>query len=290
MLSWEAVGNLIISPADATYGHGIYVYGVTCPSKISLNDIYDAGKYGIFNEGSSNIKYTGNTIKNADSYGYYNSQGDNVDFVGNSIYADAAEAAILNAVDDNIFNSNKIYVSLNTAHGLDMQGAGNRNIVTGNQIRGGGIANNAIGIYDRAGTGDYIGDNLVSNFQYGIWIHSDCDRTVAYGKNQVEGCASGTSVYDDRTETAETITLEPEGPTSFDTTSNAIAATLPDGEYIGQIKTVVLTTDGGNDVTLTVTHHLTSDPEVFTLQDAGDGLAFIWLGTWHTLYNNGATT
>jgi len=86
--------------------------------------------------------------------------------------------------------------------------------------------------------------------------------------------------------TAATVTLAAHGPAVFDTTSNAIAATLGDGDFIGQIKTMVLATrPGTNDVTLTVTNHVTSDPEVFTFDAVDEALALLWTGTeWVTLY------
>ena len=88
--------------------------------------------------------------------------------------------------------------------------------------------------------------------------------------------------------TSTTATLTTSDYTEFDTTDNAIAATLPDGQYIGQQKTMVLTTDGGNDVTLTVTSHVTSDPEVFTFADAADTLVLQWNGSvWMTIHNSG---
>lgn len=78
--------------------------------------------------------------------------------------------------------------------------------------------------------------------------------------------------------------------TTFDTTTGAIAATLQNGIVSGQRRTLSLKTDGGTDVTLTVTTHLTSSPEVFTFQDAGDTLVLEWNGSsWMTIYNNGVT-
>jgi len=47
--------------------------------------------------------------------------------------------------------------------------------------------------------------------------------------------------------------------------------------------------DGG-DATLTVSSHETSDPEVFTFDDAGDYLVLEWAyTTWVTIKNYGVT-
>lgn len=86
-------------------------------------------------------------------------------------------------------------------------------------------------------------------------------------------------------------TLSVNGPTSFDTTDAAIAATLPDGEFIGQLKTMVLTTrPATNDVTLTVTSHVTNDAEVFTFDAVDEALILSWTGTeWVTIYATATT-
>jgi len=74
----------------------------------------------------------------------------------------------------------------------------------------------------------------------------------------------------------------------FDTTGGAIGISLGLGNYIGQRKFFVMTTDGGSDVTLTVTHHETSTPEVFHFRDALDHLILEWQGdVWITIKNNG---
>jgi len=67
-------------------------------------------------------------------------------------------------------------------------------------------------------------------------------------------------------------TIAYEEPTSFDTTLGAMAVTLSDGFYIGQIKTIVMTVDGG-DVTLTVTNGAD-----YTFDDAEDYVVLVWNG------------
>ena len=71
------------------------------------------------------------------------------------------------------------------------------------------------------------------------------------------------------------------------TAAGAMAVTLADGRWVGEIKNIVLVTDGG-DATLTVAKHRTSSPEVFTFNDAGDTLTLMWSGlVWITIENVG---
>lgn len=77
------------------------------------------------------------------------------------------------------------------------------------------------------------------------------------------------------------------GLTNLNTTAGAMAMTLADGTYIGQVKEIYMSVDNGN-ATLTVTSHTTSSPEVFTFADVGDYLKLIWCGTkWATDINCG---
>ncbi len=82
----------------------------------------------------------------------------------------------------------------------------------------------------------------------------------------------------------------PRGVTRINSTLGAIAGlTLADGENAGNIKTILMTHDGG-DADLSVVHHETSDPEAFTFDDVGDALTLQWTGgTWVTLHNFGVT-
>lgn len=91
--------------------------------------------------------------------------------------------------------------------------------------------------------------------------------------------------------TAANETVKPYITAAFDTTANAIAATLGSGNYAGQHIHLTLIIDGGNNVTLTVTNHETSDPEVFTFADEKDTLVLEWNGTcWITIANSGVAT
>jgi len=76
----------------------------------------------------------------------------------------------------------------------------------------------------------------------------------------------------------------PDGNLSIDSSSNAVNGTLGDGQYIGQTKTIVMT-EASNSSTISITNHVTSDPEVATFDAVDETGVFLWTGTeWITLY------
>jgi len=86
------------------------------------------------------------------------------------------------------------------------------------------------------------------------------------------------------TATAAAPTLKPYGSTSIDSSSNAVDGTLGSGQYIGQVKTIVMT-EASNSSTISITNHETSDPEVATFDAVDEAGVFLWTGTeWVTLY------
>ena len=77
------------------------------------------------------------------------------------------------------------------------------------------------------------------------------------------------------------------GTTKLDSSGGAITGTLADGEVIGGEKTIIMV-EASTSSTITVTHHITEDPEVFTFAEVGDSLLLKWNGTdWMTVFNNG---
>ena len=91
--------------------------------------------------------------------------------------------------------------------------------------------------------------------------------------------------------TAETATLSAYGVSLITTTGGTSGTiTQPNGTTPGEMKLIVLESDGGNAV-VSVTTHLTTDPEVFTAEDAGDCLVLVWEGTqWNTVQLGGWAT
>ena len=77
---------------------------------------------------------------------------------------------------------------------------------------------------------------------------------------------------------------------SVDGSSGVYTITLGDGAFIGQ-QVFFNCTVAGNDVTLSVTKHLTSNPELIVLNAVDESALLVWNGTeWHTVVLNGATT
>lgn len=75
-----------------------------------------------------------------------------------------------------------------------------------------------------------------------------------------------------------------------DTSAGVITLTVGDGTYLGQPCRIWLET-AGNNLTISVTTHETSSPEVFTMATAGNYLSLEWSGAaWVTVKNFGATT
>ncbi|KKM14922.1 hypothetical protein LCGC14_1701260 [marine sediment metagenome] len=73
-----------------------------------------------------------------------------------------------------------------------------------------------------------------------------------------------------------------------DTSGGVFTLTVEDGTWLGESRKIWLKT-AGNDLTVTVTNHETSSPEVFTMADVGDYLSLEWGGTkWVTVANFGA--
>lgn len=80
------------------------------------------------------------------------------------------------------------------------------------------------------------------------------------------------------------------GVSYINSAAAATNVTLADGEIVGQIK-IVSMTEASNSSTLTIAHHVTSDPEVLIFAQVGDLVMLIWSGAdWATVHNNGAAT
>lgn len=103
------------------------------------------------------------------------------------------------------------------------------------------------------------------------------------------GAAISPVVFDAASEelTAASVTVDTEAYlTTFDTTSNAIAATVGDGLVHGQLKQLRMRVDGTNDVTVTISSPVSASLDVITFADVGDYVLLIWneeAGYWRIL-------
>lgn len=78
--------------------------------------------------------------------------------------------------------------------------------------------------------------------------------------------------------------------TQINSIGGAVTATLGSGAQYGQQKMIVMVQDS-NSSTLSVTNHVTSDPEVFTFDAVDEALLLQWTGTeWMTIHAQDVTT
>lgn len=77
--------------------------------------------------------------------------------------------------------------------------------------------------------------------------------------------------------------------TRLSSSASSESATLADVSNVGQIKIIILDTDGGGNVTITPTTF--SNGNTITMQDATDSISLIWTGAngWTVFANNGCT-
>ena len=74
------------------------------------------------------------------------------------------------------------------------------------------------------------------------------------------------------------------GAGEIDSSGGAVTGTLADGQFIGQIKTIVMTNATASS-TVSISHHQTSDPEIATFDAVDETGVFMWTGTeWITLF------
>ena len=112
---------------------------------------------------------------------------------------------------------------------------------------------------------------------------NSCNAAIVDGNSS----DTATRIYDntgsEEIATAGNPTLQIFDASKLDSSEGVIAATLPDGKYMGQIKTIVMT-DATNSSTVTITHHETEDNEVATFDAVDETLVLMWTGTqWVTI-------
>lgn len=118
----------------------------------------------------------------------------------------------------------------------------------------------------------------ITTFTKGVRVKSSTIDGVYYGDGWYPETATGT------------FTASAHGLTQIDSGSGAVTVTLPDGDHIGQEKTIQMVNQT-NSSTVSVTNHVTSAPEVFTFNAVGDMLVLRWNGSaWYTAENNSVTT
>jgi hypothetical protein len=133
----------------------------------------------------------------------------------------------------------------------------------------------------------------------GQW-YVDCSTTgsgaeVCYFtfKTQNQGAeATALIIGGQETHTSSTKTLTSWGNTELDASGgNLTALTLGSGSYIGQVKTLSMSTaPGANSAIVTVTNHQVGDGTTYTFDAADEFVMLVWTGTeWATVLNQDAT-
>jgi hypothetical protein len=76
-----------------------------------------------------------------------------------------------------------------------------------------------------------------------------------------------------------------ENPVIVSVPTATTVVTVPDGEYVGQTLFITCPDANSQTVTASVSHHVTSDPEIFTFT-SGLVLLLIWNGSkWNTVFS-----
>ena len=111
----------------------------------------------------------------------------------------------------------------------------------------------------------------------------DSSNTVA-----IAGSASITKNvynYEEVTTTGSSDVVDPSKYVSLVTSAGAHTVTLPNGTYVGQVKKVILTVDGG---TVTLTPASLAEGTSITMADVFDSVELIWDGTnWNIAQASG---
>lgn len=315
------VGNTIRADGTAQASLGIYAEGSnTVIANNVIDGIEYVNSSAVETQGigisigpggtATNVLCKSNIIKNHNGrYGIYSRAiGPNIQITGNSIAGPGhASAAQLNgiyvqpptsgdmvaiAIDENYVELplepnctgviNGISVTRNTASNRNHSSIS----VSNNQIN---VAN-VVGQTARALLFDIVDDgdtaeNVRIENNVNLGTESTCLVVLVRSGTTWDRLVVRGNDFDinDITETTASPILMPGGSSLIDSSSNAVNATLPDGDYVGQTKTIVMT-DATNSSTVTVTNHETSADEVFTFDAVDEHLAVQWIGTeWVTL-------
>ena len=283
--------NLIYDNSQGGAGtyHGIQLGNDCHRTVVSDNHINDPGDrtedgiHFVIN-GADDCVITGNVI--------YNLMGDGIKILGGShrtvINGNSCDTLDENGIvitdsTDSEVNNNSCYN--NTHHGIYLDNA-DRTVVTGNTCNGNDRLNAATydGVFVDADSASCL---VSSNYFYGN------DRAAITDSGTLTQITSNEGA--DETVTAATPTLQHWGYSAIDSNVRAVGATLPDGKYIGQIKTIVMT-EASNSSTVTITSHddiagipatggaPTGDGEIGTFDAVDEAWMLIWTGTeWTTL-------
>lgn len=286
------VTNNIIH-GDATDGPtvGIYGYGARNVT-IQGNEVYGAVQDGIYlDDGATNASkdcsIDGNTVVSSGRYGI-GSEADNTHVRNNIVRLATKYGMYFRGTVGGVFTGNHVYVLDSATYAVLFDVAGITDFTfAGNQIEASAVGSNQGVRIERAANAKVYG-NTIKNFSTGLLIGTTSYDTVYAHDNQYIGCTTN-STNSSRT-VIGTINLSNKGTSLLYSAAGAVTATLPDGDETGTIK-IIRMSNATATSTVSVTHHETSDPEVFSFGAVTDILILMWNGLeWVTINNQGVDT
>jgi hypothetical protein len=306
------VSNNAIKCNEGTYNNGISIHTSSSNITVGGNSIYEPGILAGIEVGGNSIDVFGNMIHgvvNSVSGIAVNNDSTNINIYGNGIYdysGNGIECQISTGTYTNSYNISIIGNTLYNATGTNKDSILFNNIpYLGGVISGNTIHTNATGKGINLTTSSdeslsmsnmVISNNTIVGCNYGIGLYGTDGSGYIISGNSFSGSVTSdfyvegsnhkiiNNVPDTEVLTG-TITITPYmGSASIDSSGGAVSATLGDGYFIGQIKTIVMT-DASHSSTVSITHHETSDPEVATFDAVDETGVFMWSGTeWITIF------
>lgn len=288
----QIVHNVI--HGDGTNGPtvGIYGYGSRSTS-FKGNEVYGAVNDGIYvDDGATNVSkdcsVDNNTVVNAGRYGIV-SEADGTPVRNNTTRNTGSQGLYFRGNIGLIAIGNHVYVPDTATYGVLAEVAGLTDFIfANNYVEASAVAAGNYGsVFSDASKGNVYG-NTFKNFAVGTKIQTTSADSVWVHDNIYDGC---TTNHTNSSQTViGTITLSTKGTSLIYSAAGAVTATLPDGDEVGQIKIIKMSNATANS-TVSVTHHETSDPEVFEFGAVTDILVLMWNGLeWVTINNQGVAT
>lgn len=277
---------------------GIYGHGARNVDIID-NEVYTPKTDGIFlDDGATNASHScsikGNTVYSTPRYGI-KSEANNTPIQNNIIRSVAGstmtQGIYVGGVSGLICTGNDVYIpsisGTDTYGFLCETGTTTDFIIANNRIYSDTVANNQ-GIWVANASLGQVHGNILKNFLTGVTLATTVADSVWVKDNDYSGCT--TNYINSSRTVVGTITLSTKGTSLLYSADGAVTATLPDGDEPGTMK-VIINTHTANTNTVSVTHHETSDPEIFSFDDVNQILVLQWNGSkWTTISNQGVAT
>ena len=251
-LTADATGIRIGTSVDSPSGENNIVIG---------NLIRDA-YYGIYARDTNNVQMIGNIVQGVTAYGIYLVGVEGATVIGGSVSTDGAtpgDGINISGAQDVLIQGVSIIDVDN--YGIHLHSSSSKITIANNRISDQKLIPTMIrGINSDVTVTEFIHyNNIIEGF-----------TAVAVNNEEIRAAAPALSIW---------------GPTSISGIDNAVNATLADGKEIGDIKTIVLSNATNQPHTVTVAHHVTSDPEVCTFAAVDETWILIWTGTeWADIY------